>query len=218
MAVQRVVIVAGGELAKKDVERISPQDWIIAVDGGARLLMDMGVQPSHVVGDFDTLDADHYLYLQQLDIPLSTLPAEKDLTDTQYAIELASKMEIEEFILLGFCGGSRIDHAIANLNIMESLLKKKIKATLYYLHNRIRVFQGPAHIYLQKEEEFRYVSLLPISEQVQGVTLSGFKYGLQQATLRRDNTRGISNELCEVQGEIRFSKGTCFLVESNDHT
>lgn len=209
-----IVIVAGGELASEDLQRIRSTDRVIAVDGGAKGLLQAGIHPELVVGDFDTLTEDEQYQLEQSKVPFRRLPTDKDLTDTQYAIEL-SLQEKGPLVLLGFVGGARLDHALANLYLLEAIHRAGREATLYYRQNRLRYYVGPARIPLF-HEAFTYVSVIPVSDKLEGVTNKGLKYPLQNAILYRFDSRGISNEWIEQQAEITFQRGSCFIVESHE--
>lgn len=216
MGKQRVVVVAGGELTIRDVKRIHPSDdWIIAADGGAAKLIKHGVWPNVLVGDMDTLQNEDWEILNQKELEIDRLPVEKDVTDTHYACEKALQYSPNEVVLLGVWGGARIDHAIANLGLLEWFLDQGIDAVIYANNNRIRLLKGPATIKLKKEN-FKYLSLLPVSEKVTGIDTIGLKYTLKNGSLQRGYTRGISNEWAHEQGIIRIRQGKLIVIESSD--
>ena len=62
-----------------------------------------------------------------------------------------------------------------------------------------------------------FVSLLPLTETVQQVTLTGFKYPVENLTFYRERTLGISNEITEEEARVEFSKGIFIVVESRDN-
>ena len=51
---------------------------------------------------------------------------------------------------------------------------------------------------------------------LEGINLKGFKYPLVDATIRRSQTLGISNEIVEDEAVIEIESGTGFLVFSQD--
>lgn len=82
-------------------------------------------------------------------------------------------------------------------------------------NNRIRMVQEG--LVLRREEQYgRYVSLLPFTPQVTGLTLKGFKYPLNQYTLECYHSLGVSNEIAGDAGEISFQDGVLVVVESLD--
>ena len=64
----------------------------------------------------------------------------------------------------------------------------------------------------------KYVSFLPYTEQVLGITLTGFQYPLKKKNIRRGEEAGlcISNEVAEEMGQIVFDEGVLICVESCD--
>lgn len=49
-----------------------------------------------------------------------------------------------------------------------------------------------------------------------GVALEGFKYGLQDATLKIGESIGVSNEQIEMQATIKIKEGILILIFSKD--
>ena len=51
---------------------------------------------------------------------------------------------------------------------------------------------------------------------VEKITLTGFKYPLDHATLHSDDSLGVSNEITEDTAVIEFEEGIAILIESRD--
>ena len=68
----------------------------------------------------------------------------------------------------------------------------------------------------RKEACGDFLSLLPLTETVEGVSLSGFKYPVDNLTFYREKTLGISNEITEEEAIVEFKKGIFIVVESRD--
>jgi len=62
----------------------------------------------------------------------------------------------------------------------------------------------------------KYLSLVPFSEKVTGVTLRGLKYLLSDFTMGGFNSLGISNEIVDEEASIDFAEGQLLLIESKD--
>jgi thiamine pyrophosphokinase len=72
---------------------------------------------------------------------------------------------------------------------------------------------------IRKEEQFgRYISLVPLTTDVHGVTLTGFKYPLwdYRFQVETSGSLGISNELIEPTGKIDFRSGILLMLECMD--
>jgi thiamine pyrophosphokinase len=82
-------------------------------------------------------------------------------------------------------------------------------------YNKIYLKQESFRIEKQKQHG-DYVSLLPFSEEVNGLTLTGFHYPLDRIRLTAGSSLGISNEIIEEIAVVEFVKGTLLVIESRD--
>jgi thiamine pyrophosphokinase len=69
---------------------------------------------------------------------------------------------------------------------------------------------------LKSQQYGSFVSLLPFTEQVRGLTLKGFKYPLDKIILTAGSSLGISNEIKEDEGIVEFASGILLVTESRD--
>jgi len=211
----RVVIVTGGSTDTGDFSAIRPDDVVIGVDGGAVRLWEAGVRIDLAVGDFDTAGEDFLHRLCESGVPTRRLPAEKNMTDTQYAVEQALLHDPQEILVLGALGGTRFDHTWANVSLLERITDRGSVGIIQNRWNRLRLLKGAGSLVLPRDR-YAFCSLLPVSEEVTGVTLYGFRYPLNEATLKRGDTWGISNEWQADQAVIVIRSGVLLVVESQD--
>ena len=71
-------------------------------------------------------------------------------------------------------------------------------------------------IIIEEHKNFPYVSFVPVTEIVEGITLFGFKYPLTNKTIEWGSTLCISNELVEEKGTFSFTSGILMLIRSTD--
>ena len=72
-------------------------------------------------------------------------------------------------------------------------------------------------ISIYKNAQFgNYVSLIPHTKEVSGLTLEGFRYSLQNYTLKKGCTLGVSNEIAADVASIMFDEGVLLTIESRD--
>jgi len=192
-------------------------DRIIGVDNGLQFLYRHQILPTHIVGDFDTADPELVEYYRaQTGIKIHTFPPMKNSTDTQLAIELAIELGSTYIVILGGTG-SRLDHVLGNIQSMMLAKKAGVKCELLDPHNRIRLVSG--EILLKKAEQYgTYVSLIPLTNEVKGVELMGFKYPLHNHTFTNTESAGlgVSNEIVDKEARIRIREGLLILIESSD--
>lgn len=212
---KKACIITGGELSEKflaDYLDKHPSELRIVVDGALKITHGLGVKPDFIVGDFDTVNQDlleHY----ENDIILRH-PPEKDQTDTELAIETALKSGCNHLVFFG-ATGSRLDHSLGNIFLLENLLKQGVEAEILNENNRLYL-KNQDFVLKRKEARGDFVSLLPLTETVENVTLCGFKYPVENLTFYREKTLGISNEITEEEARAEFSQGIFIVVESRD--
>lgn len=218
-----VIIISGGQIQEELLRQVISQNpirQIIVVDGGLKIAHDMELHIDYIVGDFDTVPRellDKYKGRDENNCNLPIVieyPPEKDATDTHIALELAISLFPSEIIILGGTG-TRLDHTIANIHLLLLALEHNIKTSLIDFNNKIYLIDKPISIKKSKTHG-KYVSLLPFTETVEGLTLEGFKYPLYNKTLEMGKSLGISNEIIEKKASIQLSKGILMVIEARD--
>lgn len=211
----RACIITGGNLSAAFLLKYMKETSytiIIAVDGALEIVHRLGICPDYIVGDFDTVNKE--LLKEYEEQKILRHPPEKDQTDTELAIETAVQHQCRELVLLG-ATGTRLDHSLANIFLLQRLLEKNIQAVIADDCNRLYLKNNS--FTLKKQECYgRYLSLLPLTEKVEQVTLTGFKYPVQGRTFFREYTLGVSNEITEEEARVEFSEGIFIVVESKD--
>ena len=212
------LIVAGGEinlaLLKEIYEARKPQ-IIIAVDKGLEALHTLHIMPNHIVGDFDSIDKTILEYYQNNSgIVQHTYHPEKDNTDTDIALELAIRLSASHITMIGALG-NRMDHSLANIHILVNALEAQIPCEIIDTHNRIYLV-NKSHIIKKEEAYGKYISLIPLTSSVEGLTLTGFQYPLTQATLTFGKSLGVSNEIVGDTACIVLENGILIVIESKD--
>ena len=209
----KTYILTGGIIHPANIHiKPTTDDLIIAADSGlnnARLL-DLSVKT--VVGDYDSLG--HAPEVPS-DVEVITVPTEKDVTDTQLAVELAIQRGATEVHIIGGLGG-RLDHTLSNLAILEDLANKKIRAVIEDGHNRARLLRNDSTILARSG--YTYVSLLALDPIVKGVEIEGVKYPIKGVKLSRTFGYAVSNKITGNCCFISVKKGALLVVESRDLT
>ena len=210
----RAVLVCNGSINDYDLikKHINSDDYIISVDGGARHLRAMGVIPNILIGDFDSATSCDLQYFIDLGVENYKFPAEKDMTDSELAIDKAVEMGADELLFIGAMG-SRIDHSLANVFLLKKCMDIGIKACIVDEHNIIYIINSS--ITLKKQENYK-LSLIPVSERVTGVTTYGLKYRLDKATMLLATSWGVSNEFLENEATVTIDEGILLVCVSRD--
>lgn len=213
----RTLIVSGGNVEEKFLNEIYSNyefDNIIASDKGLEILDKQGIEPNYIIGDFDSIDEkilDKYVNNQSIEI--RRLNPEKDYTDTHMALKLAIEIKSREIVILGGIG-TRIDHILANIHILKEALENVVKCKILDSRNEIQLINKKTILKLDKN--YKYISLIPLTTKVEGITLNGFKYPLLNATLEIGHSIGVSNEQFEERAIIDLKAGILILIKSKD--
>lgn len=219
------VIVSGGMiqedfaldfLKKIQEERKGKKLVLMAADRGLDFFRKNGITPDIADGDFDSLSVEGKKYLENLkDTEIIRLQPEKDDTDTQSTLNLAIAKGSENILILGATGG-RIDHLIGNLGLLTLGKLKGVSVAIADAQNYICLVKSGT--ILSKAGQFgKYVSFFSAGEAVEGLTLKGFKYPLNNFCLTTaDSGLTVSNEIRDDTAQITYDKGSLMMVMSRD--
>ncbi len=219
------LIITGGDINLEfaaDYVSKNQFDIIIVADGGLEAADKIGLIPNFVVGDFDTVNPLLLSKYENADsIEIIRFKPEKDYTDTHIAFKKALELQCYTIRILG-ATGSRLDHTIANIQLMQYALEIGIDAEIVGDKNRIRLLGlKRKEVILKKDADrysYRYVSLIPVSDQVTNVSTKGMKYNLTNYTfyINKNVSLGVSNEILDEYASISIGEGNLLVIESND--
>ena len=197
-------IVGAGECKKLDFIK-KDGDIVIAADGGYKYLQRAGIKPDIVIGDFDSLGK------APEGEKIIRLKPEKDVTDTYAAVSEGIKCGYSRFNIYGASGG-RIEHTLANIQLIASLAEKNMQASIFDGSTVITAVTAKT---LRFDSAYNgYISIFAHSDKCTGVCLRGLKYPLENAELSNLFPLGVSNEFLGVESEIVIGNGTAIIVYS----
>ena len=182
------------------------------MDGGARHLLQFGVRPHVLMGDFDSISSKDLEYLKKLGTEIIEFPVEKDMTDTELATEYAISKGFKNIIFIGVLG-TRVDHSLANILLLKRMLDKGVKGHIVDEYNIITLIRD--EISLRKQPGYN-LSLLPITSRVEGVTTKGLYFPLNNATIEMGSTWGVSNRFIDETAEVTIHDGLLLVIQSRD--
>ena len=175
---KRCLILTGGKLSLAFAGSFLKEhkfEKVVAVDGGLEAAKELDIIPDVIVGDFDTVHPEILAYYRKMEhIVWEVHQPEKDDTDTELAIKRALAMNCSHITLLGATGG-RLDHMVGNIHLLFPCLQKGTYAEIVDSQNRLYLIDGE-HTFRKGETWGKYISFLPLTEEVKGITLRGFKY------------------------------------------
>ena len=178
-------------------------DEVYAVDAGFAHLETVGCVPDMAIGDFDSLG-----YTPKCRRVIE-LPAEKDKSDLEVAMDRAKTRRYDEVVVYGALGG-RLDHTVANLQMCTRFAEEGMGVTFVADDYAIRIVVGPDAYELPLLENGT-VSVFAATDECRGVIERGMKYSIDDETLANRTTRGLSNELQGVEAVVAVEEGTLFV-------
>ena len=212
-----ILIVTGGYIDKALLLKLVEEKkdyYIIGVDKGLEALDANNIVPDLAVGDFDSADIKIREKYADNDNTILLNPV-KDSTDTHVAVKKALKLKPKSIAIVG-ATGKRIDHMLGNIGLLKICLDNGIdNAFILDNNNKIRIINKDTVI-RKKELYGEFISLIPFTDEVSGITLEGFKYSLREGKFIKDDTLGISNELVKEEGLIKLKSGSLLLLETKD--
>jgi thiamine pyrophosphokinase len=200
-----ILIFAGGDLPEDGIaDELPSADLVVAADSGYDAAVHLGFRVDVLVGDLDSIAA--------APIPGHVIverhPVDKDQTDLDLALELATREDPSRVVVIGGIGG-RFDHETATVGLLCSS-RWSLVDELDWVSSR-----GRAHVVHRRRvlhgDVGATVSLIPIGGTVSGLTTSGLRWDLDGDTFDAGTTRGVSNVLRAPVADIRIDSG-CLLV------
>lgn len=171
----------------------------------------MNIIPDYIIGDLDSINENIINYYKSKNVKFEKFPTKKDETDTELCIELSSKLKAKEIHLIGALGG-RIDHTIANINLLYYIRQKGINP---------KIISEKEEIYIAIEEEIIIdgnigdtISILPIKGDAKGVTLNNLEYPLNNDDIEFSRPLGISNVMADTNCSIKVNEGSLIIIKN----
>lgn len=192
-------------------------DLVIAADGGARLAGPLGLTIDLWVGDGDSLGEAGIAELRAAGVRVQQSPIDKDATDAELGLLAAVAAGASEVTVLGALGGTRFDHALANVLLLAHPALAGSRVQLMDGRTRVRLLDAQASSKAVRLDLAGrvgdLVSLIPL-EDLAGVTTTGLHYPLRDEDLRVGPARGVSNLRTRVDASVSIRSGRLLVVEA----
>lgn len=172
-------------------------DLVLAADGGLRHTEALGLTPHGILGDFDSLG-----YIPK---GSTVFPVEKDDTDAMLAVRRGYEQGCRRFLLYGAMDGPRLDHTVANFQALAWLASRGAQGYLVG-ETYLAAVLPPGRVRFQKEAE-GILSLFCLGAPVEGLTIRGLQYPLENHTLTPDFPLCVSNHFQAEPSEISWIQG-----------
>ena len=210
----KTVIVANGTLSETDrlLSRIQQADMVIAADGGAVHLYRMGIVPRIIIGDLDSIPEQVLSFFKKKQVEILKHPVRKDQTDMELCMAYAVDHGCTHLIVMG-ATSTRLDHTLANIFLLRTLADQGIPTTILDACNEIHIVVSCLTLTGRPGD---LLSVVPVSDQVTGLTLEGLAYPLTDQSLCMGTPMGISNVFKQDKAKISLKSGAVLVIRPKE--
>ncbi|TFE03537.1 thiamine diphosphokinase [Jeotgalibacillus sp. R-1-5s-1] len=211
-----IVLTGGSEISKELIHSFShPRTRWAGIDRGTVNLLNEGITPEAAFGDFDSVTQQEWNLIEKTVNRIDRANPEKNMTDMEMALEWALDQQ-EDIVMIGVTGG-RLDHFFGNIQLLlHDKVRKYQKSVKIMDDQNLISIHDPGEILIDNDHAYRYISVIPFSASIEGLTLIGVKYPLKDHRAVYGSTLTISNEIIEDHASISFQSGILMIVRSKD--
>lgn len=202
---ETVVVFAAGDPLPHDIAGDIPEaDLVIAANGGHAIAREMGRNIDVLVGDLDSWDPG-----LSGDERVQRHSADKDATDLELAMELATARDPGRIVVVGGSGG-RLDHELAVAAVVCSTRWSEVDEIDWLSgRGRAHVVRGPRRLH---GDVGATLTLLAMGGPATGVTTRGLHWNLAGGILLPGSSLGVSNLLESPVVDLTVETGTVLAV------
>lgn len=178
-------------------------DLILVSDGGYKTAKKMGLKIDALLGDFDSITIKELKEAELEGIKILSFPVNKDKTDGEIAVDYAISEGSSEIVILGSFK-EELDHALGNLFLIFKINKQGIISKLITKLYEIEIINSKKE-YIGKEGH--ELSLIPITEIVEDLSIEGTKFNLSKTKIEIGQTLTLRNIITDKKAKVYFNRG-----------
>ncbi len=209
----KAVVFLNGEYSYEEgfiQNMVDEDDIIFCADGGADYAFRYKAEPDYIIGDMDSVSADILDFYKDRGINIERHNPEKDYTDFELILHRIGDYEKEKGIhfdgIYIFGGlGKRADMTLNNLHLLEKYTR------LVFFSGNEEIFYRDGAFSLKGREGCSF-SIIPLSEKIEGLSLKGFKYEIENTDVERKSSRLVSNVVTSDDSTVKFGKGKMLVI------
>ena len=197
-----VILISGGRKPSFDwfneFKRNCP---IYCIDHGIDFCRESDTVAELLIGDLDSAASESVQWALDKGIKIERHPIDKDLTDTQLALNRVDKNSFA--IITGIFGG-RFDHLFSTI---FTCANSQIKSCLTDECETILFLSAGESASIEFKIKPFALSLLPISDVCRGVTINGVQWSLHSDDLIQSMPSAVSNRVESKKINISIKEG-----------
>lgn len=173
---EKVVILANGKFPENDIPLgyLKSASKVVCCDGAAHKLINSGIEPFVIVGDFDSVDKTKISKYSERFL----IDSDQQTNDLTKAVNWCHNHDITDVTILG-ATGLREDHTIGNISLLAEYA--------HYMNVRMITDTGEFRVLLASDEIDTFpgqdISIFSIDPETD-ITSSGLKYLLEKMKLK----------------------------------
>jgi thiamine pyrophosphokinase len=206
----RVVVIAGGEI--HTTPTIESDDLVIAADSGYDHALSLGIQVDLLIGDLDSISPTGLDHARAHRVETLEFPKDKENTDLELALRAALDRGATTVAIHGGEGGT-IAHL---LGVALSIIHRDWEEIDVVWHTGTGIIR-PATRNRSIEASVEIgdtITIIPVGD-VRGVTTSGLRWPLENASMEHGTTLGISNEATATTVTVTVDEGALLVIQEH---
>lgn len=194
---KKVLLFVNGEPPKHYPNNFHQYDYIACTDGAYHnYLIQTTIKPHFIIGDLDSLST------EAVDSTIAIIPTpDQSKTDFEKALLFLADKGAKIFDIYGATGNAS-DHFFGNLSVAKQ----------YYHRYQLTFYDNYCYFFFAERAttlsnvKNRTISLIPLPV-VEQLTLTGFEYPLNNATLQFGGFTSLRNKAIKDEATVTFTEG-----------
>lgn len=203
-----ILISINGDCTVERNQLKNEYEHIFGVDGGTEYLYKLLLQPTQIIGDFDSIDENTKKRAIRDGADINSFDPDKDRTDLEIALDVASKNKGKDITIIGG-EGNDIDHLFGNLLTISSF--HSTEEIMWVTKLETIIFSTKQFFKIKKNSTF---SILPLS-RIENLSIKGAKWDIDNENIPYGSTRTLRNSALSEEIFIEAKNGKFCLIVKN---
>ena len=194
------MLVLQGKAPDPDILCFFPDTYIIATDGAANGLIEIGIEPQIIIGDLDSFDSSHLpesSSSQIIHIP------DQEKNDFEKALDYCLDNNLLDIAIFGIHGGD-FEHSLNNVSVLWKYVERFSNITIIDSRSRIAI---PVFFDMISEEFLPQEILSLIPSPHARLSTQGLQWNLHDEILELSKREGARNICLDKSVQILHHEG-----------